>query len=207
MPAGIYLHVIIALMTLHRVKAEWTGFNGAPGYSVFHFNASDDAAGSSADDAHKAVHDFFTAMVARLPSNVYVNVQRTVERIQEANGELIGFQDATTRAPVKGAAAGGFSSATGACIGWHTDGVRNGRRIRGRTFIVPLAGSTYDTDGTLASTALDTLNAAATALNDSFAGLVVYSRPSGPGATDGQFALVQGFRVADKTAILRSRRD
>lgn len=194
-------------MTLHRVKAEWSGFSGAPGYSVFHFNASDEAAGSSATDAHKAVHDFFTAIQLRLPSIVRINVQRTVERIDEASGELVGFEDAPSLATISGGMSGGFSSATGACITWVTDGVRNGRRIRGRTFIVPLGSGTYDTDGTLNQLALDNLRTAAAALNDSFAGLVVYSRPSGPGATDGQFALVQSLRVTDKTAVLRSRRD
>lgn len=194
-------------MTLLRVKTEWTGFTGAPGYTVMHFNGSDEAAGSSPDQCHEAVHTFFTAIASRLPGVVRLRVDPNVERLDEASGEIVAFELATDRPVISGTTTGNFSSATGACITWMTAGVRNGRRIRGRTFLVPLASAAYDTDGTLNPTARTNIETAAQALNDDFGGLVVFSRPSGPGATDGQAALVTGVRVTDKTAILRSRRD
>lgn len=197
----------MSAMSLFRVKARWTGFSGAPGYTVLHFEAPDDAAGPSPEDCVTAVHTFFDSIRDRLPSVVSVQVEGAVERLEIGTGQLIGFDDVTPPSLVIGAMSGGFSSATGACVGWATNGVRNGRRVRGRTFIVPLGAGTYDTDGTLNSIALTDIQTAASALAADFAGLVVYARETAPGAADGVAYDVAGARVADKTAILRSRRD
>lgn len=172
-----------------------------------HFNAPDESAGPTPLECVTAVHTFFDAVRDRLPAVVSIQVEGAVERIDTPTGELIGFEDVTPPAVIVGTNSGGFSSATGACIGWTTNGVRNGRRVRGRTFIVPLAGVTYDTDGTLTALALQDIQTAATAMTENFAGLVVYARETAPGLADGVAYDVAGARVADKTAILRSRRD
>jgi len=113
----------------------------------------------------------------------------------------------TAGSAISGFVSGGFSSATGACINWNTPEVRNGRRVRGRSFIVPLASSQYDVDGTLTAGALTGLQTRADTLVGGGWDLQVYKRPTIKGATDGDSATVTSARIADKTAILRSRRD
>ena len=194
-------------MTLFRVKARWSGFTGSPGYSVFHFNAPDEAAGPEAQDCADAVRDLAFTWRTHLPSIVTINVDPAVERIDIPSGGMVEIIDVTAPLAVQGTATGTYSAASGACIQWTTSGVRNGRRVRGRTFVVPLASSGYDAAGTLSTGALTDLQGGATAFADSFAGAVVYARPTGPGVEDGVAYDIGAGRVVDKVAILRSRRD
>jgi len=194
-------------MALFRVKVRWSGFSGAPGYNVFHFDAATEGAGPTAQDCVDALRVFYTSIAARMPTPVKIDFESVVEVIEETTGALTGFEQITPGASIPGTVSGGFSSATGACVNWITDGVRNGRRLRGRTFIVPLGGSVYDVDGTLGGPTLTALQDAANVLHASPVDLQVYGRPTAPGAADGYAEGVTSARVADKTAILRSRRD
>lgn len=194
-------------MALYRVKARWTGFTGSPGYSIFHFDISTTPNPTDAQAVAGEVRQFFADNSTRLPSAVRVQVEGFVEVIDEPTGQLQDVVAITAPTAVNGAASGGFSSATGACVVWTTGGVRNGRRVMGRTFLVPLSSSNYDVDGTLVGGSLTGIQTAANTLVGDMLGFVVYARPSAPGAADGESFVVTGSRVADKTAVLRSRRD
>lgn len=194
-------------MALFRVKARWTGFSGAPGYNVFHFDAATEGAGPTAQECADELRTFYSALITRLPSAVSINIESGVEVIDELTGQLTDFAQITPGTPIVGSGSGGFSSPTGACVNWLTDGVRNGRRLRGRTFLVPLGGSSYDADGTLGGPTLTAIQAAADVLAASPVDLQVYGRPTAAGAADGYAEGVTSARVADKAAILRSRRD
>lgn len=194
-------------MAAYRVKIRWTGFTGAPGYTILHFDAPTAPTAEGADAVHALVHTFTIDLVSNLPSAVSLLVEQAVEVIDETNNQLITIFNATSRASQKGVVTGGFSSSTGACIVWETGEVKNGRRVRGRTFIVPLAASMYDLDGTLTTTCLNDIQAAAGALAGGGFTLGVLSRPTAKGAADGSFHTVSSGRVSDKTAMLRSRRD
>lgn len=195
-------------MALYRIKARWTGFTGSPGYSIFHFQIPVDPNPTDAQTHANDVRQFFFAMQAYYPTSVRIQVESTVEVINESDGKLEDMVTlATPLSPVQGADSGAYSSAVGACVTWDTTGIRAGRRVRGRTFVVPLGTTAYATDGTLSTTFQNAITAAAAALIDGQAALSVFARPSGPGATDGSAYGVTGARVADKTAVLRSRRD
>jgi hypothetical protein len=118
---------------------------------------------------------------------------------------------ATTPAAIVGTAGTtvAYAAALGAVVSWRTGLVRNGRRIRGRTFLVPLSSLAFDNTGTLIPAALTTFNAAAVTLRDQtgIADIGVYARPSAPGAADGEWALITGHSIPDMGSILRSRRD
>ena len=196
-----------------RVKLRWSGFQGAPGYSIFHFKdfeGGDDQAGF-AQGAVDRVDDFITAISPLTPGIVTLQTESDVEVLEDSTGELITAVTTTPDAPKTNNSSGGgnFASAVGAVVTWRTGTVRNGRRVRGRTFLVPLKGSSFDTDGTLLAATVTSLNAAATAMVAPAAtpDLGVYARPSGPAATDGAWAVATGFSVPDMGAILRSRRD
>lgn len=194
-------------MSVYRVKIRWTGFTGAPGYTILHFDAPTEATQAGADAVHSLTNDFIVSLASNLPSAVSLLAEQGVEVIDQATNQLETIFTATARAATKGVGTGGFSSATGACIVWETGEVKAGRRVRGRTFIVPISASMYDTDGTLTSACLTDLQGAASQLAGGGFNFGVLSRPSISGAADGSFHTVSSGRVSDKTAVLRSRRD
>lgn len=193
-------------MPIVRVTSRWTGFQGAPGYSNFYFQGN--TVGESSLDFRQRVTNFWNELIPVLPSDVAVQNETEAPVFDEATGALLGYSTPGTQGtPTTGGAPGGYSAASGAVITWNTDSVRGSRRIRGRTFIVPIAGSAYQDDGTLTTSAITTIQDAAGELiqggpsND----FVVWSRPvNGSG---GIAAGVTGYRVPDMAAVLRSRRD
>lgn len=195
---------------LLRVKARWGGFQGSPGYSVFHFRDFSDETFTTeqATGVAALTRDFFQNVSLVLPSTVNVAVQSDVEMIDHETGDLLDVLTAATPDLVNGAApAGPFAAPTGAVVTWRTSTVKNNRRMRGRTFLVPLAGSAFEVNGTLLGTTVDRLNTAAATFraNTTFPQLGVYARP--PVGGTGLFAPVTGHSVPDMAAILSSRRD
>lgn len=185
---------------------RWSGFAGAPGYSSFYF-AGGGGLITDAQQVADRVSDAIPGLAAALPGDVRIAVENEVERLDSDTGEILGFHSVTTDAGFTGGGSGGYSAASGAVINWRTDDVRFGRRIRGRTFIVPLAGNGFDADGTLSASALSDVNGFANAIRggDLDSELVVWSRPrDGAG---GVAATVTGHSVPDMAAVLRSRRD
>lgn len=194
-----------------KAKLNWTGFTGAPGYTNLYFRDFSEGPvdQAMADGAKTKLTNFMASLGTRLPSTVTLSLDSTMDIVEDTNGQLQGFLTVTPPAPVVGSVAGSYSAASGACITWNTNGVRNGRRIRGRTFIVPLGGTIYDTDGTISTTHLNAFRTAAADLTNSTGtgDLGVWARPTAPGATDGAWWVATGGSVRDKVAILTSRRD
>lgn len=194
-----------------RCKINWTGFIGAPGYTNLYFTEFNDNGYTQAhaDGAMAKTSTFLGQIRDFLPTGVTIGADPTVEIVQTDTGDLVGF---FTTAPTNngvGALSGTYSAASGACISWGTNGVRNGRRIRGRTFIVPLANAAYEANGTLAAATQSALLSYANALKATggTGDFGIWSRPSGPGATDGVWYPAETASVKDKAAVLRSRRD
>jgi len=139
--------------------------------------------------------------------------------IEETTGEMVNILNATGGGSYLSNASAGqvMAGASGAVVNWRTGVVRKGRRIKGRTFLVPLKTTVYDEDGTLTSAAIGTINSAAAALINTTgeADLGVYGRPTrqrgDDGAMetipDGLWAVATSFNVPDMAAVLRSRRD
>lgn len=193
-------------MAVYRITAQWSGFPGAPGYSNFHFGEF--TGGIDVDQARNRVGDFFDALVADLPAGVSISVSPTVEVYDEASGVLQDYLEGEDSIDVEATSAGPrYAGPVGAVVNWITSTVANGRRIRGRTFLVPLATSAYDNDGTLDSESLGRIRTAASALigDDFNSQFSVWSRPQNGGA--GVLAPVTSARVPDLVAVLRSRRD
>lgn len=193
-------------MAIDRVTARWQGFPGAPGYSNFYFTPL--PSDTSVLEARQKVRAFFDAFKAFLPNTVEIVVQNEVATIDQVTGSITGFRPPTDPVPsVVGTSSTPYSGPSGAVVNWQTAGVRAGRRVRGRTFLVPLANAAYDTSGTLSSGALTAIRNGVTALTGTGfdSGLGVWARP-GNGAGGG-FYEVTGGQVPDLAAVLRSRRD
>lgn len=193
-------------MPITRVRAQWSGFNGAPGYSQFHFQSSTGEPDAAGDRA--LVHQFFAAVDNWLASPVRISVDSTVEILDSATGQLIDYADDDTELPqLTGGSSGAYSAASGAVVNWLTNTVVGGRRLRGRTFLVPASPAAYQSDGTLDPTALTALNNGASILSGAgfSSGFGILSRPAGGGQIS--FGEVTGHRIPDMAAVLRSRRD
>lgn len=192
-------------MTYTELLFTWTGFPGAPGYSKFRFSGALTAA--EARTAADNVRTMFASIVPHLPLAVHINAPTTGSH-HEVNGDLIDEVNISPAlAVVDGGGSSGYSAASGAVINWNTGAVHQGHKVRGRTFLVPLAGGAYEADGTLSATPLGQIRAAASTLAGSSPKLVILSHKGPLGGTSHLEAEVQNATVPDKAAVLRSRRD
>lgn len=199
-----------------RVKIRWSGFTGAPGYTVLHYRDFDAAGGgggnvtaASAQGAADRASSFASQIRSLVPSIVTMAVENDVDVLEDTTGELVTSFGVTGALSFTGSGAGAFSAPVGAVVNWRTGGVRNGRRVRGRSFIVPLAAGAFGTDGQLLPASVTTLQTAATAAVNQTGtpDLGVYARPTAVGATDGAWFVATSASVPRLGAVLRSRRD
>lgn len=184
----------------------WTGFSGAPGYTNLYTRFAGIIT-TNVDNMMTGMNKFCDDLHFSLPNSVHVRPVAEIKQFDEATGALLGLHTPAP-APVDWAGSGGttYASPVGACISWGTGGINRGKRVRGRTFLVPLAGAAFDTDGTLLPGFLGPLNGVATNWRTSSAyETVVWSRPRA-GAGGAAFDILS-HRIADKAAVLRSRRD
>lgn len=203
-------------MDILRITARWSGFTGGPGYSNFHFTTDGgfwdggllgDSAQAAADGAAARVTAAFGALREQLPSGVRVDLETEAEIMNSDTGEIVGFAEVEPGYALGAGGTGGWSAASGAVINWRTNDYRSGRRIRGRTFMVPMAGSAYQDDGTLSGFGRSAVQDFGAEMLEGAGGAEfgVWSRPrNGAG---GVFATVTGYSVPDMAAVLRSRRD
>jgi hypothetical protein len=199
---------------IFRTKIKWLGFSGAPGYTVLYWSPPDGQPVDSGDCERATDHceGLIGAFKPYVPSGANMAVESDCEVIEDTTGELKRVYSGLPAAPQAGTGgSGAYSASSGAVITWRTDGVRNGRRVRGRSFIVPLSSSAaYSSDGSLASAAQSAILAGAALMHQDWAAgerLVVWGRPSGPGQSDGVSHRVTNASVPDILAVLRSRRD
>lgn len=211
---------------LLRLRLNWTGFSGGPGYTNLHFGVpgGSDGAWITPENIASAVSKtdtFVNVLNAALPSAVSLQIDKTAEVIAIVDGRLIDYKTVSPFARANGSGTGNWSAASGAVINWYSSGIRNGRRVRGRTFVVPLAGSALDSNGTIADATVSAFANAATALLAPGTGgiqLHVWGRPTRSDVidpatgkktvnADGVAHPAISARVPDKVAVLTSRRD
>lgn len=207
-----------------RVKLRWSGFQGGPGYTIFHFSTGTEGfhTVTEAEAAVDRVDAFAEAIKGMIPYQTALQVESDVENIDPATGEMTTVFSATPAAAHNATISLGptFAGPVGMVINWKTAGVREGRRVRGRSFLVPLLSQTFDVNGTATSAALTTVNAAAAPLYAGTSGdvrLGVWARPTaikdvngeptGEYNPDGIWHAATAHSVPDMAAVLRSRRD
>lgn len=198
------------MATIFRVRAIWTGGSGLPGYSNFYFGPGGGSLQEAVDISTATVRAAFLAIQNMLPASIGVQVDSEVPMFDEETGDLIDVWAPTTPVTnLQGNGVGTYSAASGASITWLTGEIRDGRRLRGRTYLVPLSTTQYEANGTLVAGALTGLAAFGAVLrgNAAPAGpFLVWGRPS-PLHPVGQAAAVTGQVVRDRVSILTSRRD
>jgi len=202
--------------SLDRVRVAWTGtFTGQPGVSTFYF----------LDAVPNLTHlkDLYGLIAASIPNDVTIAVEGSGETIESTTGEAVGSWSGTAPASLNGGSGAAYSAPVGAIFQWLTGTYFSGRQLKGRTYVVPLASTAFNLDGSLDSGFLATARGAATSQLAAFAGnLVVWQRPrpATPAWTDkygrthpaisargGGHAVVTSGTVPSFAAVLRSRRD
>lgn len=196
-------------MSIQRVRCLWQNWPGSPGYTNFYTSVSLSNVAPFAT--------FFDAIKTLVPSALTITVPNSGDIINEATGQIQNVWTGTGGATITGTGSGAYAGPTGAVAEWLTTGIVAGRRVQGKTYLVPLAGLATDASGSISTTALGTLTTAAaglqTALGNQF---VVWSRPFEPDANRvppdtrparaGSSWPVIGSRVPDLSAVMRSRR-
>lgn len=192
------------MATIYRVKAVWTNFPGAPGYSNFYGTGSGDPVVAATWAA--AIAQFFSSIKALLPIGTTITVPGSEDELNSDNGQITDQIAFTAPAPVVGTGSGSFSGTSGGLVSWQTAAFRGGRRVRGRTYLVPLVNTSYDTTGSLGTTTIATIQAAANAYLSAVDGTgIVYSRPT-PANPVGAASVIAVAQVPDLAVVMRSRR-
>jgi hypothetical protein len=187
------------MATLARVRVVWSGSPvTGPGVSTFYFNQA--GSGWTA-----SLNTFFTAVASKVPGGVTFTCSSTGDLVDAATGELSGtWTDGTSWTKVS-SGTGVYARGVGTRVRWATNGIRNGRRVRGSTFLVPLVAACYDSDGSIDNTIRNTLTDAAIALVvDNEPDMVIYSRPQG--GSPGFASQALNADLPDQVSWLRSRR-
>lgn len=164
---------------------------------------------------HYAVHaaghrDAFAAFWQELgnrvfPDSVWITVPNSGDVIEVESGLLQSVWTEGATMQKQGANGPNHAAGCGAAITWVTASIINGKRVRGRTFIVPIAAQHYDSDGTINDAARSFINAATlTLLGACGEDFLIYHR--GKGDEDGVACPVISHRLADRVATLRTRR-
>jgi hypothetical protein len=162
------------------------------------------------------IKTFWQAFSAMLPSGLTITVPSSGDVLDEQTGNITGsWSVGTAAAVVTGTGSGGYAGNAGLVVHWLTSTIANTRRLRGRTFVVPLVSLSYDSTGSLTPASITTATNAAAALVTSSGTLLqvwhrpVYSKPKTTPPTlitPGSRGVVTGSRVPDLAVSLRSRR-
>jgi hypothetical protein len=198
------------LSDLDRVRIALTGFVGEPG--VITMYAVDGPA------LQGPLSDLVNFWKDLMPPVVDLKVETGGDTIDDVNGDLTGSWVGDAQPGYTGAGAAAYSAPCGACVTWLTPIIRDGHRIKGRSFVVPLSDSAYEDNGSIEPTTLGVLQSSAADFVTAAGGnLRIWHRPrlaqvASPGhraltAHDGSQAAVTSSTVRDKVAVLRSRRD
>lgn len=189
-------------MDLSRVQIALGGpdLTGA-GVMTLYFDATTQAVPNVA-----AIKSALSAAAIIFPTALQFTVPNSGDIIHAADGLLVGSWTGSGGGTVGGGGGGSAPQGVGACIGWSTDAIVKGRRLRGRTFLVPMSQGVFDGNGLPTGQVTSSGTTLANALIAS-GPLTIWHRPTTKGGTDGSGGHVTSARVRQHGAFLGSRRD
>jgi hypothetical protein len=194
------------MVNIWRVTADWSGGKIGTGFTNLFFTGGVSTAQASADAARAFFNTAYSTAGGALPTGISIGFRSGVDEIDPANGELVTTLPVTAPATITGADTGVYAAVAGACITWLTQGVLIGKRVRGRTFLVPVGANYLQNDGTLSTLAQTNINNAAAALIAAAPEFCIWRRPKSKVLGGGSSHAVLASRLQDKTAFLTSRR-
>jgi hypothetical protein len=192
-----------------RVRVTLDGWSGGPGLSTFYFTATTEDAAAAARVRGYVQTYMVEAVKGQSFNGMTWTVQPEVDLITSADGHITNTFVGTASLTGTGTGGAGEAPPSVALLGKLTTATFiGGHRLRGRTFVSPLASGVLDTTGQFSATALGFYaSGVATFLAAIGSGdaLVVWHRPkAGSGGASG---VVTGMAGQRKLATLKSRRD
>jgi hypothetical protein len=159
----------------------------------------------AATDVTTNLATFINAIKGLFPNAVTWSIPAAGDTIDTDTDQLNGAWTGGTAASITATGGtGNYVAGTGGMVRWITGAVVNGRKVQGRTYLVPLITGAFDSDGTLNNTNVATIQAAATTLAGA-GKLFVYSRPHGSPPVSGADQVLAAV-VPDRVTSLRTRR-
>lgn len=206
-------------MVIGIVRTAWSGTSGGPGLTQHAVKAAAGGFWTAADAgvATAAVRAFWDAIKAYIPDDITLTVSPVCDLYEDTDGELLASEVAAlSPASVAGTASGSYAMPVGIKMVLQTSDIRDGRRVRGATYIVPAASVAFTANGLVVSTARTAINTAGNnmrgALTAGSLELSVWSRErpavvGGLPQRDGASFECTGIETSEKAAVLRGRRD
>jgi hypothetical protein len=193
-------------MAFSQLTFRWNGFTGSPGWIRMKFLGALNVA-----DANSAAANF-RAFLANIgiygPAGSSISADTTVAQYGDDGVQTGEVAISAVPAGINCTGSGSYAGGAGAVVDWLTGAFHAGRKVRGRTFLVPLTQAAFQSDGTLASAFQTAIQTAATTFAGTSPTPVVFSKKLiGGVGTSTLVAVVTSATVPDRTAILRSRRD
>jgi len=187
-------------------RVQWEGPPGTPGTTVLHGRPADLAIDSvAAEELATRAHDFFDAIKLLIPTSYVLTFPGEAVKLNTTTGDLEDVYVFDAPSDVDCGGTGGYLAASGARIEWRTDAIVSGRRLRGRTFIVPITGASSTEAGQLDLGTILLLQGAA---DEYFATNVISDcNPCVWSKTHGILADVTSASVPTRGSVMRSRRD
>lgn len=193
---------------MQRVRVTTAGWSGGPGVMTFYASDSVAEDATTAQAIVDALDPVFDNITTLFPGAWSATVDSFVDTLTTTSGAVIATDTVTPWTKTGGSSAGFGPLAVGGCVTWLTDTFLSGRRLKGRTFVSPVASEFNDADGTPNATMnshLTDFGAAWVAGVSGTTAPVIWHRPvSGSG---GASSPITAALVRDKFAVLRSRRD
>jgi hypothetical protein len=185
-----------------RTRVQITGMSGGPALSTMYWLGETQG---DAEAAIAAVAAGWSALEANLANDIAWSTEPDVDTI-DAQGVLTGSFQVAVESGAGTSVNDPLAWATQGLLRWGTGVIRNGREVRGRTYL-PGFTEADNVNGAPAPSAITVMQAAVAGfLPATGAVMVIWARPS-PDLTTGQFAPVQGGSPWNRWAVLRSRRD
>lgn len=202
-------------MTVGIVRTEWSGTSGGPGLTQIAVigAAGGDWNPTGTQSAVNAVRAFWDAIKGNMPDELRLQVSPIIDVYDRVTGDLVdSYVAGTSPGVVAGTSTAGYAGGAGFKVTWNTGQIRNGRRVRGSTFVVPAAATVFATTGQVGATTSTQANTAAAALLSQLSAggtpMAIWSRPKiGVNARAGFATEVIAGVCSAKSAILRGRRD
>lgn len=203
------------MANVYTVRVELTGWVGAPGINTWRFSSGGIDPLTSLSNIGEAfltdIRAVYDALRLYVVEGWQANPLPVVTRHDEVTGELQETAGMTlTGWPVTGlgdAAGSHESRATQLVASYTTDQIRNGRVLRGRSFLGPVSSVAIDEDGQIPSSVrTDLLGAFGAVTSGLGPRLGVWGQP-GLMAGAGKYGDVQEVLISGRPGSLRSRRD
>ena len=205
------IELIGATMTsISRVRIAWTGIAGMPGVTTLYC--------LDALALVPQIGTWLAPFLLRMPTGLQARVEAKGESLEDTTGVQDGFWSVAPQGALQASAGGVYAAPVGCHINWQTNTITDGRRLRGRTFMVPMSQNIYSANGTMEDGNRIALQQATSEFVVATNGnLLVWRRPREAVPADGSrpaivaragaSGIVTSGAIPDKITVLRSRRD